>query len=171
MMLCILSRQPGRTFSLPSFLRKRQSNTPSVGTTKKQKATKSWNKDIVCLPKEFAGSSITIPRGSKRTTLAECGLIGKVHLTNEMSEEDVKCEIRSVFGKQMKYDPNFPFTYLQSTGGGTKTLTTPPVSVHFQWTAQQVVRLAGQGSLYILAEEDLELPVSDNYQLSYLYYA
>ena len=65
-----------------------------------------------------------------------------------------------VFGRPMKFDPSFPFTFLQSTGGGTKTLTSPAVSVHFQWTAQQVVSLAGQGALYILANKELDLPVS-----------
>lgn len=153
--------QSGRTVSLPSFLRKRQSGSKYMAeSAKKKKLIRCWDRDIICLPKDFGGSSIPIPRGSRRTGLGECGLIRKVHLTSDMTEEGIKSEIRSVFGRPMKFDPNFPFTVLQSTGAGTKTLTSPAVSVHFQWTAQQVVSLAGQGALYILANKELDLPVS-----------
>jgi hypothetical protein len=153
--------QSGRTVSLPSFLRKRQSGSKYIAeSAKKKKPVRCWDRDIVCLPKDFGGSSIPIPRGSRRASLGECGLIGKVHLTSDMTEEEVKSEIRSVFRRPMKFDPSFPFTFLQSTGCGTKTLTSPAVSIHFQWTAQQVVSLAGQGALYILANKELDLPVS-----------
>ncbi len=62
--------------------------------------------------------------------------------------------------KRMNNDPKFPFTFLQSTGGGSKMLTAPSLSAHFKWTAQQVVCLAKQGSVYILSEDELCLPVS-----------
>jgi len=77
-----------------------------------------------------------------------------------MKEEEVKAEIRSVFATPMKNNYQFPFTFLQCNGGGSKTLTAPQTSTHFQWTADQVVSLAGQGSIYILANEDMDIPVS-----------
>ena len=77
-----------------------------------------------------------------------------------MTEEEVKSEIFSAFANQMKENEQFPFTFLQCNGGGSKTLIAPTVSKHFQWTAQQVVSLAGQGAIYILANDDLNIPVS-----------
>ena len=88
-------------------------------------------------------------RGSRRTGLGECGVIGKVHLTSDMTEDESKSEIISVFSRPVKFDSTFPFMFLQSTGSVTKTLTSPAVSVYFQWGAQQVVSLAGEGALYI----------------------
>ena len=77
-----------------------------------------------------------------------------------MTEEQVENEIRSVFKGPMGNDPKFPFSFLQSTGGGSKLLSIPSVSSTFRWNAQQVARLATQkGAIYILAEA--ELKVSD----------
>lgn len=47
------------------------------------------------------------------------GLVGKVHLTSQMSVEEIAMEIWSVFGRAMGGDPSFPFKYLQATGGGS----------------------------------------------------
>ena len=81
--------------SLPSFLCKRQPSTKYMAeSVKKKKPVRCWDRDIICLPKDFGGSSIPIPRGSRCTSLGECGLIGKVHLTSDMTEEEVKSEIR-----------------------------------------------------------------------------
>ena len=125
---------------------------------------KSWDKDVICLPHDYPtvyhDTMIAIPRGKSRTILAHHNLTGKIHLTSWMNESDIREEIRSVFSKQMKRDHQFSF--LQSTGGGTKMLMTPNVSAHFTWTAQQVVSLAGQGSLYVRAEEPLMTPVVSN---------
>ena len=77
-----------------------------------------------------------------------------------MDEREIKDEIRSVFSKQMK--SNHQFSFLQSTGGGTKMLMAPNISAHFSWTAQQVVSLAGQGAVYIKADEPLLTPVVSN---------
>ena len=59
----------------------------------------------------------------------------------------------------MRNDPSFPFTFLQPTGGGNKTLTVPSLSSSYQWTAQQVAKLAtnNRGSVYIMAISDLDL--------------
>ena len=40
-----------------------------------------------------------------------------------MDEREIKSEICSVFAKPMQDDEDFPFTFLQSAGHGTKTLT------------------------------------------------
>ena len=90
--------------------------------------------------------------------LASCGLMGKLHLTSEMTEKEVADEIRCIFKVPMNIDSEFRFQYLQATGGGTKFLTVPAQSPTFKWTPQQVARLAGQtGRIYILAQDDLIL--------------
>lgn len=84
------------------------------------------------------------------------GLIGKIHLSSDMNENDVKQEVRSVFRVPMGNDPNFPFVFLQAAGEGSKTLVIPSVSSNYHWSAQQVARLAGQkSSIYILALADM----------------
>ena len=84
------------------------------------------------------------------------GLIGKIRLSSDMNEDDVKREVCSVFQGPMGNDLNFPFVFLQAAGEGSKTLVIPSVSSTYRWTAQQVSRLAGQkGNIYILAQADM----------------
>ena len=87
--------------------------------------------------------------------LGKMGLIGKLHLSSDMNEDDVKKEIRSVFQAPMGNDPDFPFVFLQAAGKGSKTLVVPAVSSSYQWTAQQVACLAGQKNyiyIYLLKQ-------------------
>ena len=72
-----------------------------------------------------------------------------------MTDKDVEAEIRSVFRKPMQNNQQFPFVYLQATGGGSNSLMVPSQS-SFKWTPQQVAWLAGQaGIIYIMAEDEL----------------
>jgi len=161
----ITTNAPQRNTTLPSFLHRRQLELDETCKAKRPRKehARTWDKNIICLPQDYATKSgvIQIPRKKKRAVLGHAGLIGKVHLTSAMVEEDIFAEIRSVFSKSMRNDPNFPFRFLQSTGGGCKTLSILSVSTHFQWTATQVASLAGQGAIYILADEELFLPVSN----------
>ena len=86
--------------------------------------------------------------------LAVKGLAGKIRLTSEMSEEDLMNEVRSVFSIPMGNDAQFPFKFLQSTGGGAKSLNLPALSSSFHWTASQVVGLS-RSCVYVLAEKEL----------------
>lgn len=47
------------------------------------------------------------PRGKYRSWLARSGLIGKLHLTSIMTDEEVTSEICTVFKEQMNNNPNF----------------------------------------------------------------
>ena len=86
------------------------------------------------------------------------GLMGKIHITEDMSVEQVAGEVRSVFKVPMDHRGDFPFHYLQPTGSGSRTLSLPSVSSSFSWTAKQVARLgSSSGTIYILAEDDLTL--------------
>lgn len=144
---------------LPSYLRRSVKESPR----KKAKLVKAWDRDIVCLPqsrrnKTTKGGNFMYPRGKYRCQLASLGLIGKVHLISTMSAEEVTAEICTVFKDQMNNNLQFPFAYLQSTGGGSKSLTIPSQSASFIWTPQQVARLSGQsGTIYILAQSELNV--------------
>ena len=82
------------------------------------------------------------------------GLQGKVNLTSVMTEEEIKSEIRSAFMEAMGNDVSFPFTFLQTSGCGAKTLAAPSLSTSFHWNAQEVSKL-GKACFYILAGKKL----------------
>ena len=73
-----------------------------------------------------------------------------------MTEKEIMEEIRSVFSEPMNQDSKFQFLILQTSGGGSKTLTSPPTSSSFRWTARAV---AGNSKtpIYIIAIEDLKV--------------
>ena len=148
---------------LPSFL-KRKGLVGKSEPSKKQKTVTSWDRDIICLPQtrklrsQSTTNVISYPRKKYRAQLAAWGLIGKLHLTSNMSVADVTAEVRSVFRGPMSANGDFQFTFLQSTGGGSNTLIIPSTSSSYQWTAQQVSKLSTcRGTIYILAIDDLNL--------------
>ena len=141
------SRRPNQI--LPSYLRRRAA--ASGGTrNKKPKTVTTWDRDIVCLPKYLKKGEnfIPYPRGKYRARLGRLGLVGKVHLTSAMTVDEVRMEIQSVFERAMGDNQSFPFTYLQATGGGSRSLSIPSVA-----------KLGNQrNTIYILAGEELNLP-------------
>ena len=83
---------------LPSvFLSKRQRDPREASSSRKERIF-SYDCDIICLPANYlhdGSGTIKIPRkGSEREFLATNGLIGKIHLSSEMSENEIKSEIR-----------------------------------------------------------------------------
>ena len=157
--------RPSSCVVLPSFLkRKREQFDLPKKSSKRPKATLSWDRDIICLPPKSSSEDICYPRGKYRAWLGTQGLIGKIRLTSTMTVEDVQREVRSVFIKVMGKNHDFPFVFLQPTGAGSRSLSVPAVSTSFQWTAQQVAKLgANKQTIYVLAmdELDLETPVSN----------
>ena len=81
---------------LPSYL-KRKSVGGKNPKNKRAKSITAWDRDIICLPKQSKNgeilSVIPYPRSHYRSEFGECGLIGKVHITSNMSVEKVKQEI------------------------------------------------------------------------------
>ena len=99
---------------LPSYLQQQRSHgAVNITKLKKPKVIKTWDRDILSIPKgttrSGVGSGITYPRGKYRAYLASAGLIGKLHLTSEMSDKDVEQEIRSIFRGPMQNNPVFLF--------------------------------------------------------------
>lgn len=123
---------------------------------KKPNTIKTYDRDVLCLPRSrqniSIGGNIKYPRGKYRSLLASSGLIGKLNLTSEMSDINVLKEIRSMFKGPMRDNADFPFVYLQPTGGGSRSLTIPSHSASFKWIPKQVAWLSGQTSvIYMLA--------------------
>ena len=54
----------------------------------------------------------------------------------------------------MGNDSYFPFTFVQTSGCGAKTLAAPALSTSFQWNAQEISKL-GKTCFYILAGQKL----------------
>ena len=133
----------------------------SVCSQKTQLKVIEYDRDIICLPKEFSqGGKTNIPiprRPSTREMLAKNGLIGKIRLKSDMSEDAIFDEIRSVFEQPMRGRQNFPFDILQHAGGGSKSLVVPAVSSSFHWTASVVAGKNSKSPIYILALEDIKV--------------
>ena len=143
---------------LPSYLR-RKGGVASGKNPKKAKTVKTWDRDVFCIPESVrnksAGGNIRYPRGKYRAELARCGLIGKLHMTSEMTAEEVSAEVRSVFKEPMGNNPDFPFLYLQPTGGGSKS----PFPLRVHHLRGQHNRWHGLvGTVYILAQSTLNIP-------------
>lgn len=130
---------------------------------KKPRVSQSWDRDIICLPQCLCiRGAVKYPRGKYRARLGTLGLMGKIHIVEDMTVEQVAAEVRSVFKEPMKNRSDFPFHYLQPTGSGSRTLSVPSVSLSFNWTAKQVARLGNtSGTIYILADDDLLLNEHD----------
>ena len=142
---------------------------------KKRKAqvTKTYARDIMCIPDCESSKRIPIPRGEYRKKLCEMGLVGKITLSSDMSPEDIKEEICSIFSDVIQFPENsttFPFEYLQSSGGGSRSLCIPKVSSSFVWNAQQVASLGRNSAIYILAKSPMLPPISKVYDTSLLVY-
>ena len=95
-----------------------------------------------------------IPR-KKKDTLVTFGLVGRIHLESDWTEDDVKAEVRSAFNDATGGDNSFPFKFLQIAGTGSKSLMVPRVSASYKWTPREVAGRADR-PIYILLEKDLK---------------
>ena len=146
-----------RRFEPPTIFRSTKRGKKNVGTPR----SISYVRDIMCLPLRSKSSDgkVIIPRGSRRAFLAENGLIGKIQFTSIMSSQEIEEEICQVFSSPMGLSATdiadgqrFPFSYLQRTGAGSRSLCMPSVSSTFKWNGREVASLAKSGGfIYILA--------------------
>ena len=133
---------------MPSYLRRRRGD--AVDSNKKNikaKVIKQWDRDVLCLPPRKSNGVISFPRGKYRTYLANCGLIGKLHMTSDMDEEDVAREIRSIFKGPMKQG-RLSFSLSPSHWRWHQVFDRACPSESFKWTSFQVSRLSGQSGTY-----------------------
>lgn len=88
--------------------KRKKSNTP--------RPVKIYNKDIICLPHQLGDNVlIPIPRGEKRSKLAEMGLIGKIALHSVWQAAQVEAEVSSVFASAfgLSHGEVLPYIYLR----------------------------------------------------------
>ena len=91
----------------------------------------TYDRNICCLPQSFTckNGTIAIPRSyKKRTYLCAHGLVGKIHLTSDMSEDETMDEISSAFKRLFGYHTSFLSDILQTSGGSMKSLIIPSLS-------------------------------------------
>ena len=118
----------------------------------------TYDRDIVCLTKDFAhkNGTIKIPRSSSSLEyLCRNGLKGKIRLSSAMNEDEIMDEIRSVFKRPFN-DRSFSFDILQNGGGKFKSLVVPSLSSSYVWTAS-VVAGSSKSPIYILAHTDIDV--------------
>ncbi len=151
-------RGPRRKLPPPSAFTKR----PEKGKASK---TTFYVRDMICLPATWCcySKQISVPRLEQRNPLAKSGLMEKIQLNSEMTEEDVRHEVCRVFAvpmglheRELEEGTTFPFQYLQRTEAGSCTLCVPSVSPTFSWNGRQVSTLAKSGGIiYIMATRSL----------------
>ena len=136
--------------------------TSILGKCRKREVTKpkkitTWDREIVCLPscyKELLVDGIMpIPR-KKKDVLASFGLVGRLHLESDWTEDEVKDEIKSTFRNATNEGMLFTFKFLQLTGAGKKSLMIPVVSNSYKWTPKEVAGHADK-TIYILLDNEL----------------
>lgn len=81
----------------------------------------------------------------------------KDRLSSEMSEYQIKAEIRSVFKVAMEDNPCFEFEILQIAGGSSKSLIVPATSASFQWSASAVAGRNAKTPIYVLALNNIKV--------------
>ena len=123
----------------------------------KKERVYSYERDIVCLPSSYAGKSKVIAIPHNREELSKAGLVGKICLTSDMTEDEIFAEIRNVFRGPMNGNSLFMFEIMQATGGNSKSLTIPAFSSTFKWSAGTVAPKNSKNPIYILAQELLEV--------------
>ena len=133
-----------RQSEIPSrFLKKKKENKGKGKAVIKEKL-RVWTKDIICLPSDYSSlDEIPLPRGAKRMELTNFGLVGKISLSSNMSEEEIRREVLSVFTNAMGGNDQFNFKFLQSIGSGCRALFDPMTSSSFQWTAKEIMNILG----------------------------
>lgn len=104
-----------RLYPLPSAFQepKEKKRKRSAACSTKSKV---YTKDIVCIPHSLE-LPIAIPRGERRSELAEMGLIGKISLNSSWSVKDVQSEVSSVFAGAFGIPEGelLPYVYLRYT--------------------------------------------------------
>ena len=110
-----LSSQKRRTFPPPSLYsgsRRKKAKSVAASVT-------TYVRDIVCLPQSYCVGSekVNIPRGERRSALAEYGLVAKVQFNSAMDALEVQREICAVFAEPMGLhesgETTFPFEFLK----------------------------------------------------------
>ncbi|XP_077573369.1 uncharacterized protein LOC144196797 isoform X2 [Stigmatopora nigra] len=112
-------------------------------------------KDVLCLPRGYYNEEIrrnTVPKGKEQATLSAMGMTARITIDKEWSAKQMESRLVMLFQKLDKKQggQKFSFTYLQCM----QCVLFVPVMPTEGWTGEQVLRISGQGTLYILSHHD-----------------
>lgn len=145
---------------LPTTFLKRITNQSVRQKSKKKTPLVTYDRDIVCLTKDFVqkNGTIKIPRSASNLEyLCRNSLKGKIRLSSTMNEDEIMNEIRSVFKRPFN-NREFSFDILQHGGGKFKSLVVPSLSSSYVWTANAVAG-SSKSPIYILAHTDIDVSI------------
>ena len=120
--------------------------------------TTHYVQDILCLPRSWCKNPqhVVIPCGTRRSFLAENGLLGKIQFDSDMSAEEMRIEVCKVFSYPMGLSASErKLRFLQRTGASSRTLCVPSVSDDFEWNACHVSTLAKSGGIIYIQAIDM----------------
>ncbi|XP_012697646.2 uncharacterized protein LOC105913165 isoform X1 [Clupea harengus] len=122
-------------------------------------------KDVICLPCETylkQDDLYRVPSNMERETFASMGLVARITIDSSWLSEEMKGRLASLFKhKFCRSHEKFQFTYLQCFQG-SRVLFDDRLPEQ-SWTAQEVLRICGNGALYILSHHDLVDTVRDKF--------
>ncbi|XP_057698218.1 uncharacterized protein LOC130919479 isoform X2 [Corythoichthys intestinalis] len=112
-------------------------------------------KDVLCLPRGYYNEEIMrniAPQGEEQSALSALGMTARITIDRKWSAKQMESRLVVLFqGRLAKEDgQKFSFTYLQCI----QQVLFIPITPAEGWTGEQVLRISGQGSLYILSHHD-----------------
>ncbi|XP_062412074.1 uncharacterized protein LOC134102096 [Sardina pilchardus] len=123
-------------------------------------------KDVICLPYETylkQDDLYYVPRNKEREILASMGLVARITIDSSWLTEEMEGRLASLFKHRFcrSHTEKFRFTYLQCFRG-SRVLFDPSVPCQ-SYTAQEVLRICENGSLYILSHHNVINTVKDKF--------
>uniref|UniRef100_A0A8C7YAX9 HECT domain-containing protein n=1 Tax=Oryzias sinensis TaxID=183150 RepID=A0A8C7YAX9_9TELE len=114
-------------------------------------------KDVICLTRRHYMTQLerqSSPENRVRATLTASGLTARITIDHTWSASQVEGRLTLLFWDWFvkKVGQKFSFTYLQCVQG-SKAVFVPDTPAE-GWTGEQVLRISGQGALYILSHQD-----------------
>ncbi|XP_034439600.1 uncharacterized protein LOC117760586 [Hippoglossus hippoglossus] len=111
-------------------------------------------KDVMCLPRDLDLAQLErpiVPQGKERAALVAMGMAARITIDYSWSANQMESRLAMLFtGKSARQ--RFSFMYLQCLQG-SRALFVPDTPAD-GWTGEQVLRISGNGPLYILTQQD-----------------
>nr|XP_057929582.1 uncharacterized protein LOC131129759 [Doryrhamphus excisus] len=114
-------------------------------------------KDVLCLSRGHYNDEIIsniAPQGKEREALSAMGMIARITIDCEWSPNQLESRLVALFRERVakQTGQKFSFTYLQCIQG-CRVLFVPRTPAE-GWTGMEVLRISGNGALYILSHHD-----------------
>ncbi|XP_061635850.1 uncharacterized protein LOC133481016 isoform X4 [Phyllopteryx taeniolatus] len=112
-------------------------------------------KDVICLRRGHYSEEImrnTAPQGKEQAAISAMGMTARITIDREWSAKQMESRLVVLFRGRVAIQAGqrFSFTYLQCIQG----VPFVPVTPSEGWTGAQVLKITGQGALYIVSHHD-----------------